>query len=152
MPIIPWLLNGWGSSLITKSHPLWISIFKKQSLNKNGGWQPLTPPPTPPSPRLNQPQLLSSYQVGNSWWLLNSCLCFTQAQRSAFRKGFFSVRVKLAWMNSNNLRYADDFTLLAESEEERKSLLMRVNEVNEKAGWKLIIKKTMMMTSSPITS
>ena len=58
----------------------------------------------------------------------------------------------MAWMNSNNLRYADDFTLLAESEEERKSLLMRVNEVNEKAGWKLIIKKTMMMTSSPITS
>ena len=52
----------------------------------------------------------------------------------------------------NNLRYADDTTLMAESEEERKSLLMEVKEENEKAGLKLNIQKTKIMASSPITS
>ena len=54
--------------------------------------------------------------------------------------------------NINNLRYADDTTLMAESEEELKSLLMKVKEESEKAGLKLNIQKTKMMTSSPITS
>ena len=57
----------------------------------------------------------------------------------------------MAWIKSNNLRYADDSTLLAESKEKLKSLLMRVNLVSEKAGLKLIIKKSMMMTSGLIT-
>ena len=57
----------------------------------------------------------------------------------------------MAWIKSNNLRYADDSTLLAESKEKLKSLLMRVNEVSEKAGLKLII-KIYDMTSGPITS
>ena len=52
----------------------------------------------------------------------------------------------------NNLRYADDITLMAESKEELKSLLMRVKEENEKAGLKLKIQKTKIMTSGPITS
>ena len=52
----------------------------------------------------------------------------------------------------NNLRYADDITLMAESKEELKSLLMRVKEESEKAGLKLNIQKTKIMTSSPITS
>ena len=52
----------------------------------------------------------------------------------------------------NNLRYADDTTLMAESEEELKSLLMKVKEESEKVGLKLNIKKTMIMTSGPITS
>ena len=53
---------------------------------------------------------------------------------------------------SNNLRYADDTTLMAESEEELKSLLMKVKEENEKVGLKLNIQKTKIMASGPITS
>ena len=60
--------------------------------------------------------------------------------------------IKIARRNINNLRYADDTTLMAESEEELKSLLMKVKEETEKAGLKLSIQKTKIMTSSPITS
>ena len=60
--------------------------------------------------------------------------------------------IKIAWRNINNLRYADDTTLMAESEEELKSLLMKVKEESEKAGWKLNIQKTKIMASGPITS
>ena len=59
--------------------------------------------------------------------------------------------IKIAGRNINNLRYADDTTLMAESEEELKSLLMNVKEASEKAGLKLNIQKT-KMASSPITS
>ena len=62
------------------------------------------------------------------------------------------IEVKIASRNINNLRYADDTTLMAESEEEKKSLLMKVKEENEKAGLKLNIQKTKIMASSPITS
>ena len=60
--------------------------------------------------------------------------------------------IKIAWRNINNVRYADDTTLMAESEEELKSLLMKVKEVKEKAGLKLNIPKTKIMASGPITS
>ena len=60
--------------------------------------------------------------------------------------------IKIARRNINNLRYADDITLMAESEEELKSLLMKVKEVNEKASLKLNIQKTKIMASGPITS
>ena len=60
--------------------------------------------------------------------------------------------VKIARRNINNLRYEDDTTLIAESEEELKSLLMRVKEESEKVGLKLNIQKTKIMTSNPITS
>ena len=60
--------------------------------------------------------------------------------------------IKIARRNISNLRYADDTTLMAESEEELKSLLMKVNEKSEKAGLKLNIQKTKIMASSPITS
>ena len=59
---------------------------------------------------------------------------------------------KIARRNINNLRYADDTTLMAESEEELKSLLMKVKEESEKVGLKLNIQKTKIMASSPITS
>ena len=62
------------------------------------------------------------------------------------------VGIKIVGRNINNLRYADDTTLMAESEEELKSFLMRVKEVSEKAGLKLNIQKTKIMTSNPITS
>ena len=60
--------------------------------------------------------------------------------------------IKIAGRNINNLRYADDTTLMAESEEELKSLLMKVKEKSEKVGLKLNIQKTKIMASSPITS
>ena len=60
--------------------------------------------------------------------------------------------IKTARRNINNLRYADDTTLMAESEEELKSLLMKVKEESEKAGLKLNIQKTKIMASDPITS
>ena len=62
------------------------------------------------------------------------------------------ARIKTARRNINNLRYADDNTLMAESKEELKSLLMRVKEESEKADLKLNIQKTKIMASSPITS
>ena len=60
--------------------------------------------------------------------------------------------IKIAGRNTNNLRYADDTTLMAESKEELKSLLMKVKEENEKVGLKLNIQKTKIMASGPITS
>ena len=60
--------------------------------------------------------------------------------------------IKIARRNINNLRYADDIILMAESEEELKSLLMKVKEENEKVGLKLNIQKTKIMASGPITS
>ena len=60
--------------------------------------------------------------------------------------------IKIAGRNINNLRYADDTTLMAESEEELKSLLMKVKEESEKAGLKLNIEKMKIMASGPITS
>ena len=60
--------------------------------------------------------------------------------------------IKVARRNVNNLRYADDTTLMAESEEELKSLLMKVKEELEKVGLKLNIQKTKIMASSPVTS
>ena len=60
--------------------------------------------------------------------------------------------IKIAGRNNNNLRYADDTTLMAESQEELKSLLMKVKEKSKKAGFKLNIKNTKIMASGPITS
>ena len=60
--------------------------------------------------------------------------------------------IKIAGKNINNLRYADDTTLMAESEEELKSLLLKVKEESEKVGLKLNIQKTKIMASGPITS
>ena len=60
--------------------------------------------------------------------------------------------IKIAGRNINNLRYADDTTLMAEREEELKNFLMKVKEESEKAGFKLNIQKMKIMASSPITS
>ena len=62
------------------------------------------------------------------------------------------ARIKIAGRNINHLRYADDTTLMAESEEELKSLLMKVKVESEKVGLKLNIQKTKIMASAPITS
>ena len=62
------------------------------------------------------------------------------------------VGISIAWRNTNNFRYAEDTTLMAESEEELKSLLMKVKEDSEKVGLKLNIQKTKIMASCPISS
>ena len=62
------------------------------------------------------------------------------------------ARIKIVGRNINNLRYADDTTLIAESKEEPKNLLMKVKEENEKIGLKLNIQKTKIMAPGPITS
>ena len=62
------------------------------------------------------------------------------------------ARIKIARRNINNLRYADDSSLMAESEEELKSLLMKVKEESEKVGLKFNLQKTKIMASGPITS
>ena len=62
------------------------------------------------------------------------------------------AEIKIAGRNINNLRYADDATLMAESEEKLKSLLMKLKEESEKVAWKLNIQKTKIMASGPITS
>ena len=66
--------------------------------------------------------------------------------------GLDEAGIKIAKRNINNLRYADDTTLMAESEEELKSLLMKVKEESEKVGLKLNFQKTKIVASSPITS
>ena len=71
--------------------------------------------------------------------------------RSA-RLGEAQAGIKIAGRNINNLRYADDITLMAESEEELRSLLMKVKDESEKAGLKLIIQKMKIMASCPFTS
>ena len=68
------------------------------------------------------------------------------------RLGEAQAGIKIAGKNINNLRYADDTTLMAESEDELKSLLMKVKEKSEKVGLKLNIQKTKIMASGPITS
>ena len=68
------------------------------------------------------------------------------------RLGEAQARIKIAGRNINNLRYADDTTLMAQSEEEINSLLMKMKEESEKVGLKLNIQKTKIMTSGPITS
>ena len=69
-----------------------------------------------------------------------------------YRQDKAQAGIKIAGRNINNLRYADDTTLMAESKEELKSLLMKVKEESEKAGLKLYIQKTKSMVSGPITS
>ena len=68
------------------------------------------------------------------------------------RLGESKAGIKIAGRNINNLRYVDDTTLMAESEEELKNLLMKVKEENEKAGLKLSVQKTKIMATGPIMS
>ena len=86
--------------------------------------------------------------------MLSPCLFNLYAEYIMRKAGLEETQagIKIAGRNINNLRYADDTTLMAESEEELKSLLMKVKEESEKVGLKLSIQKTKIMTSCPITS
>ena len=81
---------------------------------------------------------------------MSSCLFNLYAEYTGLEEA--QVGIKIARRNINNLRYADDITLMAESEEKLKSLLMKVKKESEKVGLKLNIQKTKIMASSPITS
>ena len=86
--------------------------------------------------------------------ILSPCLFNLYAEYIMQNAGLDETQagINIARRNINNLRYADDTTLMAESEEELKSLLMKVKEESEKVGLKLNIQKTKIMASSPITS
>ena len=97
------------------------------------------------------------FQIGkgvHQGYILSPCLFNLHAEyimRNAWLEET-QAGIKIAGRNINNLRYADDTTLMAESEEELKSLLIKVKEESEKVGLKLNIQKTKIMASSPITS
>ena len=86
-------------------------------------------------------------------WILSSCLFNLYEEYIMRNAGLEETRagIKIARRNINKLRYADDTTLMAESEEALKSLLMKVKEESEKVGLKLNIQKTKIMASGPIT-
>ena len=86
--------------------------------------------------------------------ILSPCLFYLNAEYIMWNAGLDEAQagIKIAGRNINNLRYADDTTLVAEREEELKSLLMNVKEESEKVGLKLNIQKTKIMASGPITS
>ena len=97
------------------------------------------------------------FQVGkgvHQGCILSPCLFTLYTEYITRNAGLEEAQagIKIAGRNINNLRYADDTTLLAESEEELKSLLMKVKEESEKVDLKLNIQKTKIMASSPITS
>ena len=86
--------------------------------------------------------------------ILSPCLFNLSAEQIMRNTGLEEAQagIKIAGRNINNLRYGDDTTLMAESEEELKSILLKVKEESEKVGLKLNIQKTKMMASDPITS
>ena len=97
------------------------------------------------------------FQIGKGvrqGFMLSPCLFHLYAEYIMRNPGLDEVQagIKIAGRNISNLRYADDTTLMAESEEELKSLLMKVKEESEKVGVKLNIQKTKIMASGPITS
>ena len=97
------------------------------------------------------------FQIGigvHQGCILSPCLFNFYAEYIMRNAGLEEAQagIKIARRNINNLRYADDTTLMAESEEELKSLLMKVKEESEKVGLKLNIQKTKIMASGPITS
>ena len=97
------------------------------------------------------------FQIGkgvHEGYILSPCLFDFYAECIMRNAGLEETQagIKIAGRNVNNLRYADDTTLMADSEEELKSLLMKVNVESEKVGLKLNIQKTKIMASGPITS
>ena len=97
------------------------------------------------------------FQIGKGVYqgcILSPCLFNFYAEHIMRNAGLEEAQagIKIAVRNINNLRYIDDTTVMAESEEEQKSLLMKVKEENEKVGLKLNIQKTKIMASGPITS
>ena len=107
--------------------------------------------------QLEQFEQLEQFKIGKGvrqGCVLSPCLFNLYAEYIIQNAGLSELQagIKIAGRNINNLRYADDTTLMAENEEELKSLLMKVKEESEKAGLKVTVQKTKIMASSPITS
>ena len=96
----------------------------------------------------------SNWERSTSGYILSPCLFNLYAEYLMWNAGLDEAQagIKTAGRNINNLRYADDTTLMAESEEELKRLLMKMKEESEKVGLKLNIQETKIMASGPITS
>ena len=97
------------------------------------------------------------FQIGKGvrqGWISSPCLFNLHAESIMRNAGLDEAQagIKIVWRNINNLRYADDTTLMAESEEELKSILLKVKEENENVGLKLNIQKTKIIASGTITS
>ena len=106
---------------------------------------------------LDMEQQTDWFQIGKGvgqGWILSPCLFNFYAEYIMRNAGpdEAQAQIKIAGRNINNLRYADDTTLMAESEEELKNLLMKEKEESEKVGSTLNIQKTKIMASGPITS
>ena len=109
--------------------------------------------------QVRKQQLELEQQIGSNWesnilrLYMSPCLFNLYAEYIMKNSGLDEAQagIKLVRRNINNLRYADDTTLMTESEEELKSLLMKVKEESEKASLKLKIQETKIMASSPIT-
>ena len=122
------------------------------------------PPDLPPEKSACQEATVRSRHGTMDWFqigkgvhqgcILSPCLLNVYAERIMRNAGLEEAQagIKIARRNINNLRYADDTTLMAESEEELKSLLMKVKEESEKVGLKVNIQKTKIMTPGSITS
>ena len=103
---------------------------------------------------LSQEATVRTGHERTDWFQIGNCLFNFYAEYIMRNAGLDEAQagIKIARRNTNNLRYADDTTLIAESGEELKSLLLKVKEESEKVGLKLNIQKTKIVTSSPITS
>ena len=133
--------NQWGE-LFQPSQTLWRPAGNRTSKSTNM------------SGSVWSKSIFAGYKQVCQFSILSPCLFNFYAEYIMRNAGLEEAQaaIKIARKNINNLRYADDTTLMAESEEELKSLLMTVKEESEKVGLKLNIQKTKIMASGPITS
>ena len=150
-----------NSASLTVLKPLTVWITTNRKILREGNTRPPHLPPEEPVCRSRgnrtEHETADWFKIGKEvrqGSILSPCLVSLCAKYIMRNAGLDEAQAGLqtAGRNINNLRYADATTLMAESEEELKSLLMKVKEENEKAGLKLNIQKTKIMGSAPITS
>ena len=149
-----------NSASLTVLKPLTVWITTNRKILREGNTRPPHLPPEEPvcwsRGNRTEHETADWFKIGKEvrqGCILSPCLVSLYAKYIMRNAGLNEAQagLQIAGRNINNLRYADDTTLMAESEEELKSLLMKVKEENEKAGLKLNIQKTKIMASGPIT-